>query len=70
MNETERKIRRELLLTEELIESWYPWHCHDWFCEHHMCRVRNQNLNKLRFNLMKLNVKWKVTKELKRRSRF
>lgn len=70
MNSTERELRRRILILEETIKSWYPWHCHDYFCEHHTCRVRSQKLNDLRYSLRGNYIRWKIIREQKRTQIF
>lgn len=62
MTEEERRIRREMLILAEKIDSWYPWHCDDYFCRHHFCSVRIHTLNELRNRHAEFYVRWRMVR--------
>ena len=45
------KIYYEVSAAREQYDSWFPWHCSDPVCEHHMCVVRRTKVRKLRTRL-------------------
>jgi hypothetical protein len=47
MDITERELLKKVLILEEKIDAWYPWHCSNNRCKHHMCKVRTETLFKL-----------------------
>lgn len=67
MNDTERRIRRNILIAEEIRDSWSPWHCHKYFCDHHMCKVRHAKLDNLECKLHKLYALLRAIQVNKRR---
>ena len=39
------KLKKDVLILREQFQSWENWHCHDPYCDHHMCRVRYRNVH-------------------------
>lgn len=54
MEPLECELRREILILEEELDCWRPWHCHKWQCKHHMCQVRHRKMVSLDNKLYKL----------------
>lgn len=66
MERTELQLTQEILLVEEEINSWYPWHCNKHVCYDHACRVRLNKLYDLECKLHDLDVRRRVLRNQKR----
>lgn len=66
MNPSERELRRKILILEEDLRAWLPWHCYDEYCPHHMCTVRTSKVRYLDSRIRSLYIKWRLIREAKR----
>lgn len=44
MEPLECELRTKILILEEELDCWRPWHCYKWNCSHHMCKVRHRKM--------------------------
>ena len=68
MDESERVIRRKILILEEDWDTWKPWHCYKTDCKHHMCRVRDKKMRYIDYALHRLYAQLSIVMYHKRSS--
>ena len=66
MNYLERDLIVNLVHAEEDLSAWYPWHCSNTVCDHHMCKVRSRKIRRLELVIRDLDIRLKIIKEYKR----
>ena len=66
MNQSERELRKKILILEEDLDAWKIWHCWNPYCKDHMCMVRSAKLHSLHYRLRCLYVKLKFVQDVKR----
>ena len=66
MDLTERELLRKIIILEESIDHWTPWHCRNTACRHHMCKVRSNTLHKLKTDLRRLDIRLGLVRYQKR----
>jgi hypothetical protein len=40
-------LKKSILINDEELLHWTPWHCHRFFCKNHMCKTRSKKITKL-----------------------
>jgi hypothetical protein len=70
MEPLECELRREMLILEEQVQYWLPWHCYKWDCKHHMCKVRRKKLSTLDSKLYKVHQHLRLIESQKRMATF
>jgi hypothetical protein len=67
MNQSERELRKKILILEEDVDAWKAWHCWNIDCKDHMCMTRATKLHSLHYRLRCLYVKLQFIREIKRK---
>lgn len=70
MEPLECELRRDILILDEQVQYWTPWHCNKWHCKHHMCQVRYKKLAELDSKLYRLQRKLDLLIGQKRMATF
>lgn len=61
------QLKKDILILREQFQSWENWHCSDYRCDHHMCRVR---YSKVRSIMKELHDKEVIVKLIEHKRRY
>lgn len=59
MDQTEREVRRNILILEQEENKWKRWHCNNVACNDHVCQLRLNKLFELEYERRYLYTKLK-----------